>query len=367
MSLADAVAEVLDELGYRYSPEQPRVPAGEPAGGQFGATEPAKPQEPPRSTMAYNPKTGRGPGYGVKGGDSNVRQLQAALNRLGLTDAKGKALTLDGKLGPKTTQAIMAAQQRLGLEVTGKVTPTFFKRLLAAKTLDDAKAKPAEPKSRPRKGRGQLGAAVRAVLDELGFRHLPGEHNQQSHAGFDTALDGLDDLELEGRIKLGVGETLVGSQHLGSSDQDGMVAVVAVVDGPAGRQFRVGVQSRLGSIEWDASASGDTAFLSEADFRSFTRSVGEGIDDAERRAKEADAAWASGTPPTDPALLGTAPVWEDAAGMRGSGIVAEAWLTDDDPVSWTLQLTADDESTMQMDADEAREFATELKTLGGAL
>lgn len=68
----------------------------------------------------------RGTGYGAKGGDSRVHKLQQALNKLGLTDAAGKSLELDGKLGPKTTAAIKKAQRKLGLKADGVVTPALL-------------------------------------------------------------------------------------------------------------------------------------------------------------------------------------------------------------------------------------------------
>lgn len=196
-------------------------------------------------------------------------------------------------------------------------------------------------------------------------RHLPGKHLQQSHGGdggdFTNALDGLDDLNLEGRIDLDPGETFVGSQYLGSSDQDGMSAVLAVVDTPRGREFRIAVKPHQSSGEWTGMDE-DTADLPEPAFREFARNVSEGAQVADRKAKEADQAWKTG-PPTDPELLGTRPVWEDAAGMQGSGLLAEIWLTDDQPTSWTLQVTVNDEFSLQMDAQEAADFANEMKVL----
>lgn len=89
--------------------------------------------------MSFDGK--RGTGYGVKGGDKRVRSLQAALNKLGLTDGSGKSLVIDGKLGPKTTAAIKKAQRKLGLRADGVVTPALLRQLTTAKSLQ--KAKPA--------------------------------------------------------------------------------------------------------------------------------------------------------------------------------------------------------------------------------
>lgn len=136
----------------RYSPEQPRAEAGTAAGGQFAPADSGKP--PPRKkssgsgTLGYDPKTGRGTGYGTPGGDERVSQLQEALNGLGLSDGDGKPLKVDGKLGPKTTAAVRKLQKQLGVTADGKVTPDLLKKILAmkapAKTAAPANKSPAK-------------------------------------------------------------------------------------------------------------------------------------------------------------------------------------------------------------------------------
>jgi peptidoglycan hydrolase-like protein with peptidoglycan-binding domain len=145
----------------------PRAAAGSSAGGQFSAggggsssaaskSAPAhsgKPSAPTRkgpAALAYDAKTGRGPGYGQKGGDARVRKLQTALNRLGLTDGRGRKLVIDGKLGPRTTESVKAAQRKLGIPADGKVTPQLLMKLAAAKSLTK-KPKPAKAAKVPAK------------------------------------------------------------------------------------------------------------------------------------------------------------------------------------------------------------------------
>lgn len=131
---------------------QQHVPAGSPTGGQFatgggstpagkgghgshtGHTSTAAKLGPLTTTLAYNAKTNTGSGYSQKGGDPHVHALQQALNRLGFTDGHGQKLQVDGRLGPLTTSAVMAAQQHFGVKPTGQVTPGFYALLLAAKT-----------------------------------------------------------------------------------------------------------------------------------------------------------------------------------------------------------------------------------------
>lgn len=146
--------------------DHPRAPAGSAAGGQFAAAGSGEAKKTPAKTRGKATRqpagkkapsaTGtlgfdgsRGTGYGQKGGDVRVRRLQEALNRLGLTDASGKKLVLDGKFGPRTTAAVKAAQKRLGLPANGKVTPELFKRLTSAKTLQAKKTMPASKTTKP--------------------------------------------------------------------------------------------------------------------------------------------------------------------------------------------------------------------------
>lgn len=142
----------------------PHAPAGSSAGGEFAPTKggdnksgqkaaghsgtghsgqghgsgKSAPAGKLTKTLAYDPKHKLGPGYGNKNGDPHVHELQRALNRLGLTDARGKKLVDDGKLGPHTTASIKKAQKALGLKADGKVTPEFYARLLAMKALPKA-------------------------------------------------------------------------------------------------------------------------------------------------------------------------------------------------------------------------------------
>jgi hypothetical protein len=142
----DQVAEAWD------GSKHPRGDAGTATGGQFTSGGAAAGSSTSKSksgskkktsggdTLSFDAKSGRGAGYGKKGGDARVKRLQKALNRLGLTGSDGKGLDVDGKLGPKTTAAIKAAQRKLGVTANGKVTPELLAQLVAAKSL---KAKPA--------------------------------------------------------------------------------------------------------------------------------------------------------------------------------------------------------------------------------
>lgn len=165
------VVESWDDLEAEGEPEEtaesafndalhPRNAAGSSGGGEFAAggggaagKKPAAHAGAHKSTvrkgpqsLSYDAKTGRGAGYGQKGGDPRVKKLQTALNRLGLTDSNGHKLLLDGKLGPRTTHAVKAAQRKLGLPADGKVTPQLLAKLVASKSLTK-KAKTTHPKA----------------------------------------------------------------------------------------------------------------------------------------------------------------------------------------------------------------------------
>lgn len=153
----EANSAVLDLLDRTFNEQaHPRAPKGSNTGGEFapgkagksGSSKTGAKKTPAHhsgssghsDTLSYDPKANQGTGYGSKGGDSRVKTLQSALNRLGLTDGKGNKLAVDGKLGPLTTEAVKAAQKRLGLAQDGKVTPALLKALAAAKKLPARRA-----------------------------------------------------------------------------------------------------------------------------------------------------------------------------------------------------------------------------------
>jgi peptidoglycan hydrolase-like protein with peptidoglycan-binding domain len=90
-----------------------------------------RPAAMPHGSMSFNGKTGTG--YGMKNGDPRVKKLQTMLNKLGLKDAHGKPLAVDGKLGPLTTQAVKAWQKRNGMKANGIVTPQMLAKAGARK------------------------------------------------------------------------------------------------------------------------------------------------------------------------------------------------------------------------------------------
>jgi peptidoglycan hydrolase-like protein with peptidoglycan-binding domain len=101
--------------------KHPRAAAGSAGGGRF-------------APLSYNSASNTGTGYGSAKGDGRVLAAQKALNRAKMTDADGKPLKLDGKLGPKTTAAIKRYQKAHGIKpADGKITPALLKQLKSGK------------------------------------------------------------------------------------------------------------------------------------------------------------------------------------------------------------------------------------------
>jgi peptidoglycan hydrolase-like protein with peptidoglycan-binding domain len=160
------MTHALDQVSAAYSSgEHPHQPAGSPTGGQFAPTDGGsknsggKKSAPPRKAPAKKSSAHhaarrtipagqlgfdgeRGTGYGHAGGDLVTKGLQGELKRLHITDSHGRALKLDGKFGPLTTEAVKDAQRRLGMNPSGVIAPAFIARLKSLKTLPAKKAAP---------------------------------------------------------------------------------------------------------------------------------------------------------------------------------------------------------------------------------
>lgn len=128
--------------GGDFNAKHPRAEAGSPAGGEFVLADSSSEsgddgKKKSKGKLVDAGKKDSGglafkAGYGQKGGDKRVKGLQSTLNKLGLTDAAGKPLAVDGMLGPKTTAAIKKAQKRLGMKPTGKADGAFLSKLKAS-------------------------------------------------------------------------------------------------------------------------------------------------------------------------------------------------------------------------------------------
>jgi peptidoglycan hydrolase-like protein with peptidoglycan-binding domain len=130
--------------------KHPRAAAGSAGGGQF-------------APLSYNAKANTGTGYGKKGGDDRVKAAQKALNSAGMTDADGKKLVLDGKLGPKTTAAIKMYQRKHGIKpADGKITPALLKQLKDGASPAPGKGKTVHKKAALARKKGPLKKAPAA-------------------------------------------------------------------------------------------------------------------------------------------------------------------------------------------------------------
>lgn len=120
-------------------------------GGRFGQSAAQAAAGHPSGAWASGPMRfdgKRGAGYGAPGGDERVHALQQALNRLGLTDERGQPLAVDGKLGPRTTEAVKAAQKQLGLKPDGVVSAQVMVAILNAKPPPGTRASKAPRRAR---------------------------------------------------------------------------------------------------------------------------------------------------------------------------------------------------------------------------
>jgi len=122
------------------SPKAPKVKVGKRGKGKKGSKGKHPKKHAPKGALGFNGKTGTG--YGSPHGDSRVRALQTRLNALGLKDAQGHPLKVDGRLGPKTTAAIKAWQRKNKMPVTGKVSAAALRQLTAPRSKTGHLRKP---------------------------------------------------------------------------------------------------------------------------------------------------------------------------------------------------------------------------------
>lgn len=256
----------------------PRAPTGTTTGGQFAKGQGEK-KPPPRKaapkaagrrpaakkadggTLAYDPATGRGPGYGMKGGDPRVRGLQEALNRLGLTDGKGKKLAVDGKLGPLTTQAIKAAQKKLGVEATGKVTPALLAQLTKAKAgakrdrdIGGVCVRSFDFEFRGRNNNGRTLEGYVAVFGATArISDLRGDFDEEIHRGaFDRSLSrSLPVMQFDHGRDTRVGSVPIGVYDVFEPDNHGYYVRGELFDNPVVEPVRQAIEGRaIRGMSW---------------------------------------------------------------------------------------------------------------------
>ncbi len=106
---------LLAAPGFAQTPAAPATPA--PAAPASGAAAPAAPaaSAPPASGATAAAPAAAAKTHTAGGRGARVERLQTALN------ANGAQLTVDGKMGPKTSAALMDFQKAHGLKATGHV------------------------------------------------------------------------------------------------------------------------------------------------------------------------------------------------------------------------------------------------------
>ncbi len=100
--------------------------------GTLGAAESSS--VPPREEQSASPPAVEGL---IRQGDrgTQVSALQEQLNRLGIRDAQGRELQIDGDFGGRTRQALEAYQRANGLEVDGIAGPRTMESLRSAQQV----------------------------------------------------------------------------------------------------------------------------------------------------------------------------------------------------------------------------------------
>lgn len=186
--------------GGDFNAKHPRAEAGSAAGGEFvpassggndkddkGGKGGKGGKEKSRGRLTDAGKKDGGPGlafkagYGQKGGDKRVKGLQSTLNKLGLTDAAGKSLAVDGMLGPKTTAAIKKAQKRLGMKPTGKADGAFLSKLKAGNKGKLTRA--SSDVKKPPVRRGPVGKLEKMNVSKPGARRPASKTDKRPLAG----------------------------------------------------------------------------------------------------------------------------------------------------------------------------------------
>lgn len=118
--------------------------------------------------------------------------------------------------------------------------------------------------------------------------HMKGRHNQQDHAGHGVP-NALDVLKLADRIDLKPGETLVASQVVPSAAADWKMPS-AVIDGPQGRELRLGFVGNEDTGRWSGADKGGTVKLGKPEMAALASKLREVHALGEQRRKDLDAA-----------------------------------------------------------------------------
>jgi hypothetical protein len=181
-----------------------------------------------------------------------------------------------------------------------------------------------------------------------------------------------DALDLDGRVDLAPGERLVGSDEI-SLDESDTHLLFAVIDSDRGREIRLGVIPREDVGKWKAADLGGTASLTPREAAHLRDDLTDARDQAKKAAKAAEKAWNSSRAPTDPKLLGTEPVAQmhpptvpaDAPFEGWAELSYEVYLTDDEPISYRLELTSTHPGTLEeyravLGPDDLGQFVDEL-------
>lgn len=159
--------------------------------------------------------------------------------------------------------------------------------------------------------------------------------------------DFVDELDLTDRIELDDGDRLGSTSRVQDETGDADLNWAVVFTKEYGPEVRVSITDPDESDDWTADLGGahTTTALDVDSVAKFRTQLEAGIAEADRAARDADAAWKSGKAPTDPRLLGTDPAAAgEAIDANGADLSWEIYLNDDEPTSWQLQVSNEPET-----------------------
>lgn len=197
--------------------------------------------------------------------------------------------------------------------------------------------------------------------------HQPRNPHSGEWIGNGAAAGVLKDaLKLAGRIDLRDGEHLAGSGRLESDSGTGLDVVWAAIDGPQGREVRLGTVFDVDAEKWRAANKGSTASLSTDDVAGLRDDLTAAEAKGRDLADKAEAVYSSGDTPTDPVLRGDEAVASGRIDSPWGPVTWNMWLDDSEPTAYqtSFKVGADESAdSVQLSPKELRKLISQFDGL----